>query len=327
VWTLFFLAALAVAVHSHVSASLTLAERFKLGVSSRCAAMAGAECAIFEVIRDTNEWDGVSESWYDDESLFRDVSLGKAFYSIRCCSTSSQGQVSTRYGLVDEEQKISINKADAGLLKSFFEVAGGQDSMSAAEVSASILDWRDENDEALTGGAENSYYSALNEPYSCPNDEFQVLREMLLVKGVDADLFARVEQFLTIHGVGKVNINTAGDTVLRSVARAGGVGDSQAQRSLVEKVLAFRKAGNVFTTPSASAISEQLNDFSAVLPEERTVLSSMMTMLAIRSTCFGGVVEGWVGSAGTDQPVDRMRHRIAFVFNRSRNVKIHWYEY
>jgi len=59
------------------------------------------------------------------------------------------------------------------------------DDKEAQEISAAIVDWRD-GDSALSipvGSAEDSDYHDLKEPYNCKDAPFQVLEEVLLVKG------------------------------------------------------------------------------------------------------------------------------------------------
>ena len=42
-----------------------------------------------------------------------------------------------------------------------------------SELAASIIDWRDEDSEISTGGAEDEYYLLLSEPYNCKNSAWR----------------------------------------------------------------------------------------------------------------------------------------------------------
>ena len=60
----------------------------------------------------------------------------------------------------------------------------------AAAVSNAILDWLDPDDEVREpGGAEAKYYASLDPPRLPKNGPLDSVEELLLVKGVDADLF------------------------------------------------------------------------------------------------------------------------------------------
>jgi len=105
----------------------------------------------------------------------------------------------------------------------------------------SIKDWLDSgDDDAITGlnGAESDYYEALDPPYTCKNDRFAHISELLLVRGVTPELFIPLggtqglSSFLTVYGLkamdnnafafeGKININTADLPVLSAILPEG----------------------------------------------------------------------------------------------------------
>jgi len=317
-WVLIFLAALALAVGGHVSSSIQAARKIKSRVGCYYLARGGAERAIFESKSNTNAWDSMDQSWSRGEDQFKDVAMGNGSYSVYYTYASSFAGITTNYGMYDEERKININKAPEVLLKSVMKNIGELDSMSAADLAAAIVDWRDTDDTMLTGGAENSYYAALSAPYPCHNGDFQSLHELLLVKGMTMDLFLKLKPYLTIYGTGKVNINTADGVVLLCVGESGGGGDLSACSSLADKVVRFRTSGNVFTEAS---VVGQLGKFTKLSTEERTVLLRMIGKLAIRSSCFGGIASGKIANDSED---DR---RIEFVFDRQSGVKLYWHEF
>jgi len=114
------------------------------------------------------------------------------------------------YGIFDEERKININKASLSILKRLFKFIG-LDDMTAQEISASIIDWRDE-DSFLTiplKSAESPYYRSLDTPYEAKDFPIEVLEELLLVKGITPEIFEKIERYITIYGDGAININTA----------------------------------------------------------------------------------------------------------------------
>ena len=84
------------------------------------------------------------------------------------------------YGVTDEAGKINLNSASLEML---LKLPG-----MTSELAASIIDWRDEDSEISTGGAENEYYLALSEPYDCKNGPLETVDEILLIKGASEDL-------------------------------------------------------------------------------------------------------------------------------------------
>ncbi|MCF7973103.1 MAG: general secretion pathway protein GspK [Phycisphaerae bacterium] len=84
------------------------------------------------------------------------------------------------YGLVPENCKININTADANMLMGL--------SGMTNELAASIIDWRDEDDEITEGGAESDYYQLEDHPYDCKNAPFETVEELLLVKGCTEEI-------------------------------------------------------------------------------------------------------------------------------------------
>ncbi|OGV67812.1 MAG: hypothetical protein A2283_22430 [Lentisphaerae bacterium RIFOXYA12_FULL_48_11] len=320
VWVLFFLATLAVAVGGLVASNVRAAAGIKNRVKAYYLARAGIEMAITETKSDSNAWDSINEPWGSSEELFREVSIGedKGNFSVYYDSVSTLGGSVTNYGMYDEERKININKASLAMLKAMMENIAQVDSMTASDVASAIVDWRDVDDVVLTGGAENSYYAALSEPYSCHNGDFQSLHELRLIKGLTAVIFEKIKPYITMFGTGKININTADLMVLVCAAEAGGGGDRTACRLLVDKIGRFRASGNAFVDPS---ILSRLNAFVETTPIEKTILARMMGNLTIRSSCFGGIAGGRVPGSIMD---DR---RIEFVFDRQQGVKLYWHEF
>lgn len=79
------------------------------------------------------------------------------------------------FGLVDEGGKINLNEVS---LETMLKLPG-----MTSELANSIIDWRDENEEVTTGGAEGEYYLLLSDPYQCKNAPLETIEEVLLIKG------------------------------------------------------------------------------------------------------------------------------------------------
>ena len=180
VWALFFLATLAVAVGAHVAANMRVAATIRGRVVGYCLAKAAVEQAVYDAGGDSNAWDAQIEPWSGGDGSYREVKLGDGTYSIYHTLPLPAGGVATNYGMADEESRININKAGQPVLKAMLIAIGELDSIAADDAAASILCWRQKDDVVLTGGAKNSYYAALSEPYHCHNAPFQVPEELML---------------------------------------------------------------------------------------------------------------------------------------------------
>ncbi len=81
------------------------------------------------------------------------------------------------FGICDESSKLNLNFATSDqmlALPSF-----------TSDMADSVVDWRDPDDTLSPNGAENSYYESLPIPYTCKNQPFETVEELLLVKGFD----------------------------------------------------------------------------------------------------------------------------------------------
>ncbi|MFA5118404.1 MAG: hypothetical protein WC695_06085 [Candidatus Omnitrophota bacterium] len=229
-WSLFLLTVFAVQLGFGVRQKLTLAKRLE-GRAQLCSgAEAGVKKAIAFMLNETEKkCHALKEPWSNNQDYFKMIEIGDA--TVNICYNRGTGEL--RYGLIDEERKININKADITILSRIFIAAGVLDEEQSQELAASIIDWRDA-DSALsisTGSAEDSYYKNLKYPYDAKNADFEVLDELLLVKEVTQSLFNRVSPFLTVFGNGKININTASREVLLAIGFS---------EDLAEKVLLLR---------------------------------------------------------------------------------------
>jgi general secretion pathway protein K len=134
----------------------------------------------------------------------------------------------------DETGKIPLNKLISGgdfneeiktmLIRLLLQPEFGLTRSQAEDIAASLKDWMDADDETTPGGAEASFYTALDPPYSTKNAPMDCIEEMLMVKGITKELFNGTKerpplaQLLTVDSDGRININTAPKLVLRSLS-------------------------------------------------------------------------------------------------------------
>jgi general secretion pathway protein K len=118
--------------------------------------------------------------------------------------------------VVREGGKIDINFVSEGVLKEALR-KGGLSPEEAESVGDSILDWRDEDDMPRQNGAESAYYASLPEPIKIRNGKLSTLDELLAVKDVTPELYARLlSMVFTVRGLSPlVDINAAPVEVLQ----------------------------------------------------------------------------------------------------------------
>ncbi len=154
-----------------------------------------------------------------------------------------------------------------------------------------IIDWVDYDDEVTylpfikrdNRGAENSYYIDLMESYKCKNAPFEILSELLLVKGMTETVFyglagdetrniepiEGIQEYLTIYGDGKVNVNEASPMVIQSLSDK--MGPSVVQ-SIVEqrRVKRFESVGQLQNVPGMTPqLYESIRGLITVKPKNR----------------------------------------------------------
>jgi len=296
-WTLFILGALALAINSYVWPQLSFAGRFRDRTKALYAAKAGARAVMAQVVQDKDAgFDLLKDPWYNAET-FRDVPVGDSLFSVR---------------VTDEERKININKASREVLKNAFMISAEADASLASEIAASIIDWRDADDKPLENGAETGYYAGLEAKYPCKNANFQVLEELLQVRGMTQQVFDASREYLTVYGLGAVNINTCGTQVLRSL----GAGEE-----LAKKIVSYRNGADGEEGTEDDKVFDSVSGIVAALSKSGGFSSAELTAAAniiaagsitVRSDNFTGRSDGKFGNK---------TYGITFTFNRNDVIK------
>ncbi len=87
----------------------------------------------------------------------------------------------------------------------------GISDLDAQNLTAAIIDWQDEDQTLLPGGAEDYTYLGLTPPYRTPNALFNSTAELRAVRGVNEKMFQAISPFICTGDetrTGAVNINT-----------------------------------------------------------------------------------------------------------------------
>ncbi len=134
-------------------------------VRCKWACRAGTENAIGILNEDLRDSDCLSDLWSDNDEDFNNVVMERCRYSVR---------------VLDEAGRLNINVATMDQLMAL--------PYMEEEIAEAILDWRDNDDEPQTQGAEAGYYENLPIPYKIRNGPLKTVRELLRVKGVTEEL-------------------------------------------------------------------------------------------------------------------------------------------
>ncbi len=146
----------------------------------------GVELARFVVAQSmqipTEPYDALNQKWAGgpmgtNEALaavsLTNVTLGAGTFNVK---------------ITDCERKVNINAADPIILGQALKLCG-VDVSEASQISDSILDWIDPDDQPRLSGAESDYYLGLNPPYQAKNGPLDDLTELMLIRGVTPDMF------------------------------------------------------------------------------------------------------------------------------------------
>jgi general secretion pathway protein K len=178
----------------------------------------------------------------------------------------------------DEAGKINVNRLAEGnaynpdirdlLIRLLKLPEFNLDSRKIEEIADAIKDWIDPDEELTGAGAESSHYQALDRPYSAKNGPLDCIEELLMIRGMTDRLYygtketPGLRQLLTVHGDGKINLNTAPKLVLRSLSP-----DMTAE--LADRMDEYRK--NREHDLSSAAWYQKIPDMANVSIESRLV--------------------------------------------------------
>lgn len=138
-----------------------------------------------------------------------------------------------------ESTRLDLNRSSNVILKGLLKQLGVEEERIEVIVD-SLLDWRDSDNLHRLNGAEDEYYSSLPRPYRCKNSNLEAVEELLLIRGMDKDIFygdknrKGLKDYVTVYSPsGRLNINTAPRELLLAIP-----GFSE---ELVDAVIQYRK--------------------------------------------------------------------------------------
>jgi len=291
-------------------------------------AEAGIKTAILEIKKDiSTDCDTIGENWANN-SLFKNYFLEEGSFTIsyqhdflEIGREEIKRYKKIRYGVQDEESKININTCDTKTLTKLLKIVLNIKTEDAENLACSIIDWRDEDSayQHPQYGAEDSDYRHLPNPYESKDAPYEVLEELLLVKGIDEEIYKKIKNYITIYSNGKININTAPFEVLISLGL---------DEKLVIKIISFRYGNdliedtgddNIFVTPSDIIVS--LNNFCGLNEYEISQLNELIESGKITTSSTNFMIE----SIARLDKKEENTYKITVVVDRKGKIK-YWRE-
>jgi general secretion pathway protein K len=203
---------------------------------------AGVQLAAYVIALDSNQpYDALNQIWAGGPGAGTETNsalMGLDLNNYPVGFPDTIGTVSIK--IKDLERFVNINAAPQPLIQQVL-TAQGVDPDRISVVSDSVLDWIDTDDASRPAGAESDYYQGQTPPYNAKNAPLDDVSELLLIKGVtpkmywntnndptarqhklgfghtlseEPDYLFALKDVLTPFGTGKININTADETVL-----------------------------------------------------------------------------------------------------------------
>jgi general secretion pathway protein K len=233
---------------------------FKEGWENKFLAEAGIERAIMELFYRKQNPQNLGEEeqapWRIDGTEQVDA-LGGGYYRIR---------------LLDESGKIDLNLAPEVILRNLLnslDLPGEDKDLLVNTIVDSILDWKDPDDFHRLHGAESDYYQSLPNPYKAKNGNFDTVEELILVKGVTAEILYGNDQkpglvdFLTVQArTNKINLNAATKPVLLALPGM--------TPEIAEAVVAYRQEKEI----------KSLQEIAGLLGEAQAQMAPYVTVAA-----------------------------------------------
>ena len=210
----------------------------------------------------------------------------------------------------DEGGKLPLNTMSEELLNKLLEETLDFDFSTARELSSTLVDWIDENDNRRLNGAESDEYLRNNPPYKAANRPLQSLEELRLLKiwedeffdedGNPNELFTQLSGLVSVMNTGAVNLNAAPAEVLEILALENGWQDDSLFDGLDEPYLKTPPEG----AGEASGVEVSLLRVTVTLNRGDVpfVISALVEPKFNTESDSGGVGGSAPGSSSEDAP-------------------------
>lgn len=178
-WVFIFLSIVAFDFTASVREEGMTSNRFLEETDGYFLAMTGIEKGLYELLGQYSKaMEGASQSIDLIDGEWREMNVGEGFYRVR---------------MVDEWGKVNLNRVNEETLRQIFTNLDIEEPRRTILID-SILDWRDEDHLHRLSGAEDDYYLSLSPPYTARNGPFDLVEELLWVRGMTHELFYGTEE-------------------------------------------------------------------------------------------------------------------------------------
>ena len=205
---------------------IELAYNFRDSIQAQYITMAGVEAAKVILSQDDAGYDSLDGQWAE----FPVFAATASTYLEGGQLTGTITDECSKFDLNSLAIKNSYSDFRKQQFKNLFTVLNIDiTSEELDDLTNSIIDWESATGEVSIGGAKDEYYQSLEPPYHCKNGPMDSIEEIMLVKGMKKEYFFGTENYEGIRNFitvcpektpasGKININTASETVLRSIS-------------------------------------------------------------------------------------------------------------
>ncbi|MDI6450684.1 general secretion pathway protein GspK [Anaerobaca lacustris] len=173
IWVVLVLAGLALVFARSMRVAAIVSANQVASLEAEWIASGACQYIIAQLVANATDSDALNEN-----APWEALQVGQGYFWVLRPTLKSNQEF--EFGLTDEAGKINLNSASLEML---LKLPG-----MSSELAASVIDWRDEDGDVTTGGAEDEYYLLLPEPYNCKNAPFETVDEILLVKGASEEL-------------------------------------------------------------------------------------------------------------------------------------------
>ena len=173
IWVVLVLASLALVFARSMRVTAIVSANHVASLEAECIAAGASEYIKAQLMADHED-----ETIEEATAEMKAMEVGQGYFWVLLSNLEDDREFA--YGLTDEAGKINLNSASEEML---LNLPG-----MTSELAASIIDWRDEDSEISTGGAEDEYYLLLSESYNCKNADLETVGEILLIKGASEEL-------------------------------------------------------------------------------------------------------------------------------------------
>jgi hypothetical protein len=236
-WVLSLLVIFALSSGYRAQIALKLSRYQRGGLETSCLMTAGINRAIYELEKDVNSYDTLSESWSDNEKVFSKISPQENKKEF-CTVSYIDGKGNEVFGVMDEQSKIDINNSDSRVIEELFNLKGF--NADAKEFSKIFREWISSSVEAQE---EKKIFK--NSPLSAKEELLVVLEYFYKDKPKAREVYESVENLITVYGGGKSNINTVSEDALLILSKAYAETEEEknAAPRLAEDLIKIREEG------------------------------------------------------------------------------------